>query len=261
MKVLRSTYADSKLHDKWRRVYRSDPRQLALDEVLYDWLFRRLQPQGAWLDAGCGSGERTFMLARRAGSVLAIDLSPSVLQVAATNAAALQIERRVQFEQGGLEELNGESVPRFRRHNVHCRGVLMHIPEWHAALVNLCRCAESGGYVVVLENNSRSLETVIVRLSRWIVRPRSRMVATDGGLEFRAESDGKYFVVRMANLRAIEEVMRAENVAPLLRRAISLFDTDRFPGLLRRLVINLNWLWFRGNLPLASGVMIVGRKA
>jgi len=35
------------------------------------------------LDAGCGSGERTFILARRAGSVTGIDLSPTVLRVAA----------------------------------------------------------------------------------------------------------------------------------------------------------------------------------
>jgi SAM-dependent methyltransferase len=260
MKMLHSTYADSTLHDQWRRVYRSDPRQLALDELMYDWLFRRVQPRGAWLDAGCGSGERTLMLARRADSVLGVDLSPTVLKVATAN-AALQVGLRVQFECSGLEELNGERVSRFGCHNVHCRGVLMHIPEWRAALVNLCRCAKSGGYVVVFENNSRSLETMIVRLLRCMVRPRSSMAATDGGLEFHSEPGEKHFVVRMADLDTIEQVMRAENVAPLLRRAICLFDSNRFPARVRPMVISLNRLWFRGNLPLASGVMIVGRKA
>lgn len=261
MKTLRSTYSDPAIHDNWRRIYRSDPRQLAFDEFLYDWLFRKLQPQGEWLDAGCGSGERTFMLAKRAGSALGIDISPNILEAARANAAALQLEDRVRFECSGLEELNAEAISRFRRRNVHFRGVLMHIPAWRPALENVCRCAESGGYVVVMESSYRSLEVLIVKLLRWMKRPCSRMVVTDGGLEFQSESEGKAFVVRMANVDAIKDVMRAEGVEPFLLRSTSVFDIARFPASLRPFVIWLNRLWCRGNLPFALGVVIVGKKA
>jgi SAM-dependent methyltransferase len=260
MKVLRATYADSKFHDQWRSVYRADRRQLALDEDVYDWLFEKLQPQGSWLDAGCGSGERSFMLAKRAGSVLGIDLSPTVLNVAAENSAALGMGGLVQFECGGLEELSTESVSRCSRDNVHFRGVLMHIPAWREALGNVCRLARQDGYVAVFENNSRSFEAGLVRLSRRFLKTRSQMVATDGGLEFRSESDGKHFVFRMADLDAIETVMRAGNVTPMFRRATYFLDINRFSARLRPLIIRLNRLWFRGNLPFASGVLVVGRK-
>jgi 2-polyprenyl-3-methyl-5-hydroxy-6-metoxy-1,4-benzoquinol methylase len=258
--VLRSTYADKKFHDQWRQVYRTNPRQLAFDEELYDWLFQKLQPVGSWLDAGCGSGERSFMLARRAGAVLGIDLSPTVLQVAEEHSAALGMGGALQFKCSGLEELSAESVSLYRRDNVHCRGVLMHIPAWREALANVCRLASSNGYVVVFENNSRSLEATFVRLLRRLLKARSQMVTTDGGLEFRSESDGKHFVFRMADLGAIEAVMRAENVTPLFRGATYFLDINRFPAGLRPLIILLNRLWFRGNLPLASGVLVVGRK-
>jgi len=234
---------------------------LALDELLYDWLFRRLRPEGAWLDAGCGSGERTFMLARRAGAVLGIDLSPAILEVATAKAAAFELGDRVHFECSGLEELSPETIARFRRPNVHCRGVLMHIPDWRAALENLCRSAETGGYVVVIEGNCRSLEAAIVKLVRLVAKPRSRMEATEGGLEFHSELDGNHFVVRMANLDAIESVMRAEGVEPVLRRATSLFDINRFPASLRPLITRLNRLWLRGNLPFGASAIVVGKKA
>jgi ubiquinone/menaquinone biosynthesis C-methylase UbiE len=200
------------------------------------------------------------MLSRRAGTVLGIDLSPTVLKVARENSAALGMEERVQFECSGLEELSPESVSGYRRDNVHCRGVLMHIPEWREALRNVCRLAHPGGYVVVFENNSRSLEAQLVRLSRRVLKTRSRMVATEGGLEFRSESEGRRFVFRMASLEAIEAVMRDENVTPMFRRAVYFLDINRFPAGLRPLIIRLNRAWFRGNLPLASGVLLAGRK-
>lgn len=106
----------------------------------------------------------------------------------------------------------------------------MHIPAWREALANVCRLAHSNGYVVVFENNSRSLEATLVRLLRRLLRARSQMVTTDGGLEFRSESDGRHFVFRMAHLDAIEAVMRAENVTPMFRRATYFLDINRFPA-------------------------------
>jgi hypothetical protein len=136
----------------------------------------------------------------------------------------------------------------------------MHIPEWRSALANICRAVKPGGYVVLFESNSHSLEAWFVQVVRRVQRRRSRMTRTEDGLEFWSESEGKPFLVRMTDRAVLEREMRANGIAPLFSRTIALVDLNRFPARLRSAISVLNRLWYRFNLPFGSGLVIVGQK-
>lgn len=224
---LRTTYAESNVHhDRWRDVYGRNPSQLRFDDEIYRWLSQQIQPRGSWLDAGCGSGEHSIRLARLFADVLAVDLSPKVLKVAAEEAERQGLSDRIRFHCEALEEL----PPRLESTNVHCRGVLMHIPAWREALRNISRCVKPGGYLVLCENDQRSVEAWLVIGLRRILRRRSRAEATEGGLEFWSEPQGKPFVVRMANLDALESAIRECGIKPCSTALSPCSISTGFPG-------------------------------
>jgi SAM-dependent methyltransferase len=253
---LNTTYGESGIHEDWRGVYRSDPRQHRFDEAIYAWLFEKLRPVGRWLDAGCGSGEHTVRLAGRSEGVLAIDVSPYAVNLAQQNVESCGLAGLVQVRCCGLEDASETGAV----DHAHCRGVLMHVPEWRSALANICRAVRPGGYVVLFEGNFHSLEALLVRLVRRVQRRRSRMTRTEDGLEFWSERDGRPFLVRMTDRAILEREMRANDVVPLFSRTTALVDLNRFPARLRSSISVLNQLWYRFNLPFGSGFLIVGRK-
>ena len=253
---LNTTYGDARIHDQWREVYRSDPRQKRFDDGIYAWLFEKLKPVGRWLDAGCGSGEHTVQLASRSEAVLAVDVSPYAVKLAGQNGESRGLAGRVEFRCCGLEDLGDTGV----LDHAHCRGVLMHVPDWRNALANICSPVRPGGYVVLFEGNCDSLEAWLVRMARRLHQPRSRMTRTKDGLEFWSEREGKPFLVRMADREALAREMRSNNVVPVFSRTVALFDLNRFPASVRRLILVFNQLWYRFNLPFGVGFVIVGQK-
>src|SRR5262249_18626805 len=145
-------------------------------------------PAGARvLDAGCGVGYHTLAFARRGYSCVGVDLSPVVLEQAVRNRDEAGLYDRASFACQALEELafDGGAFE-----VVHCRGVLMHVPDWQAALRQLCRVVKPGGRLVVIEGCSTSLEAWLVRLLRSFRRSRSVVLDAPGGLEFWAEKEG-----------------------------------------------------------------------
>lgn len=252
---LARTYEESKIHQIWQRSYRT-PSMLALDAQIYDWIAARVDAAGSWLDAGCGYGERTVFLARRSTDVTAVDVAPSALRNAGETIAAAGLSHRVRFATASLED-----APAGRTYsNVHCRGVLMHIPDWQRALKNLCASVECGGHLIVFENNMRSLETAFVMLLRRFRAGKSRITSTRGGLEFWSEQDGLPFIVRVADLQELRREMEANGVAWLTCRPTAFVDPHRVPRALRPLSDAFSRLWFRLRLPFGSGVAIIGRK-
>lgn len=253
---LAKTYEESKIHQIWQRSYRT-PSMLALDAQIYDWIGAKVDAAGSWLDAGCGYGERTVFLARRSTDVTAVDVAPSALRNAAKTIAAAGLCDRVRFATASLED-----APAGRTYsNVHCRGVLMHIPDWQTALKSLCASVESGGHLIVFENDMRSLEMALVMLLRRFRAGKSRITPTPGGLEFWREQDGLPFMVRVADLHALRRGMEANGVAWLTCRPTAFIDPHRFPRPLRPLADAFSHLWFHLRLPFGSGVVIIGRKA
>ncbi len=253
---LHSTFQDSSIHDLWCHVYRRSPEQNQLDDEVYDWLFAKLLPRGIWLDAGCGTGLRAAQLAKRGADVVAVDVSPKVLEFARSDVKATDYGSRITFQVAALEE----PLDHIRVDHVHCRGVLMHIPEWEAALAHICGCVQPSKFIVLFESSHRSLEAMIVRMIRLFAARTSQLRSGTSGMEFWSEVDGNPFLVRIANLKKLEQTLRDNNVTPLFRRCTELFDPNRFPERMRGAVCRLNRLWFRYNLPLGVGFILVGRK-
>ena len=259
----KDTYEMRVVHEDWEAVYRGNPLQDRLNGLLMDRVMVHiaLPPDALCLDAGCGVGYHSLAIARRGARCLGIDISETVLHTARANLASSGLSQRLSF---CCEELERLSFADATFDVVHCRGVLMHIPNWEAALAELCRVLKPGGSIVVMEANSVSVEAWMVRLLRYLRRPRSRLVAAPGGLEFWSELHGHPFVVRMADLERLTAHLEACRVRIVTRFATELFDIYRFPaGPARNAIIRLNHLWFRLRLPasLSAGNALVGRKA
>lgn len=259
---LKETYAQDGVHDHWESVYRGNRTQNGLNDAMMDRILEQLgrTPGDLFLDAGCGTGEHAIRIAMRGYSCIGVDISENVLRRAARNVAANGLTSGVSFVCHALEEL---PFAKSTFDAVHCRGVLMHIPEWEKALANLCRVLKPGGRIVILENNHRSVEAALVSLVRRAQTRSSRVVKTEGGVEFWSEESGQPFVARVANIRVLGGRLEALGVRVLKRMATEFWDVGRFPaGIARRGVVRWNQLYFSLRLPsvFSSGNAIFGEK-
>ncbi len=138
----------------------------------------------------------------------------------------------------------------------------MHIPEWNAAVAELCRVLKTNGKIVILDGNKNALETWLVRAIRLVRRSNSRLVKTDAGLEFWSQQLGKPFLVRYFSVSQLVEALKAHGIRIERIMAFELFDVGRFPAALRPLVNRVNQIWFQARMPAACshGVAIIGTK-
>ncbi len=260
--LLKETYEDRKVHDSWEAVYRGNPLQDRLNARLLDRVLARLRPPagGRVLDAGCGVGYHTLALAGRGFRCVGVDISQTVLDRAEENRRRLGLTEWAEFR---CEPLEGLSLPDASFDLVHCRGVLMHVPGWQAALAQLCRVLKPGGAMVIMESNVWAVETALVRLLRLVRRGRSRVTATPGGLEFWSEEDGRPFVTRVADLGFLTRELGRHGLRVKGRLASEFFDIYRFPqGAVRDCVIRWNSFWLAAGLPAAPsmGNALLARK-
>jgi SAM-dependent methyltransferase len=259
---LKATYEDRRVHEGWESVYRSNPLQDRFNEALLDRNLAQLgaTPGGLFLDAGCGVGYHSLALARRGYRCVGVDISETILTTARANAERMGLSDRVTFECHSLERLpfaDGTFDA------VHCRGVLMHIPKWEAALAELCRVLKPGGKLLLLESNTSSVEATLVGWLRGFRKTASHIVETPGGPEFWSEQDGVPFLVRITRIDYLRKLLRDHGVAVKQRLASEFWDIFRFPaGLARNTAIHFNRLWFALGLPASASVgnSILGEK-
>jgi 2-polyprenyl-3-methyl-5-hydroxy-6-metoxy-1,4-benzoquinol methylase len=261
---LDKTYARSQIHDRWEAVYRGNPLLDRLNDLIMDRIMGCIQPPlGAKvLDAGCGIGDHTARIARRGYECVGIDISPTILQKADEKIRTLGLSSRVRFVCQALEDLSLGGDP---FDVVHCRGVLMHIPDWKAALKSLCGALKPGGHIVILENNVKALYSRAYLSVRWLFRHRvaSQLVETEGGSELWTDENGTPFVARIANIEALNDALREFKVEPLHRLATSLVGVEQLPaGWLRDAAIRINTAACNLRIPpaICKGNAIVGRK-
>ena len=258
---LKKTYDQVALHAGWEAAYRGNARQDRLNESMLDRMLQVMQvpPAGLVLDAGCGVGDHTMRLARRGYRCVAADISERVLGAARARAQEAGVAGRVWFINQALEDLALRPV----FDAVHCRGVLMHIPEWERALAALCGALRPGGAIAIVEGNQRSVEAAMVRLVRMVQSRRSRLVKTNGGLEFWSSYHGEPFVVRMADPRALRRALRAQGIRVVSTFAAEFWDIHRIPTRpLREAAISYNRAYFKLRLPAwpSAGNVIIGVK-
>jgi len=261
---LDKTYGRTQIHDRWEAVYRGNPLLDRLNDQIMDRIIACIRPPfGARvLDAGCGIGDHTARLARKGLDCVGIDISPGILAKAQDRIGVLGLSSRVRFVCQALEDmsLGGETFD-----VVHCRGVLMHIPDWKAALRSLCTALKPGGHIVILENNVNALYS---RAYLWLRRLRShrvasRLVETEGGVELWTDENGTPFVARIANIDALSNALREFRVEPLHRFTTSLVAIEQMPeGWLRDVAIRVNTAACTLRIPpvIGKGNAVIGRK-
>lgn len=260
--VLAKTYAQSEIHTHWESVYRGHPIQDRFDDKVMDRILKYLKPppNALFLDAGCGVGSHSFRIAKRGYRCIGVDLSESVVKIARENATVRGWESRTSFVCEALEDL-GFADSSFDA--VHCRGVLMHIPQWEKALANLYRVLKPGGRIAILEGNDKSMEMAIVLLFRKIQTRKSKMVKTEAGFEFWSEENGQPFVARVANTQRLMNELEANRGSVFKRFGHEFWDIHRFPsGVLRNTAMRFNYLYFLLGLPSfgCAGNSIIGEK-
>jgi 2-polyprenyl-6-hydroxyphenyl methylase/3-demethylubiquinone-9 3-methyltransferase len=144
---------------EFRPLHRMNPVRAA-------WVAARARLSGARvLDVGCGGGLFAEALARAGAHVTAIDLSPSMVEVARLHAAeaGLAIDYRVQDAVTLASEV-AAAGPAARFDAVCCMEMLEHVPDPAATLGTFAALVRPGGpvFVSTLNRNLKSFLAAIV---------------------------------------------------------------------------------------------------
>ena len=260
--MLRTTYEDFSIHDRWRAIYRNNPRLDDLNDRIMDrMLHYAAPPAGAlFLDAGCGTGDHSIRIARRGYECFSVDLSDTILRQAEEKIQQQGLSSKVHLSCQALENL---SFADNTFDCVHCRGVLMHVPDWQAAVANLCRVLKPGGKLVIVESSKASLDAIVVRLVRLVMKRQSKLVETPGGSEFWSDINGSPFLVRVANIGYLVRQLDALGVRLKKSFTTEFLGIGRVPaGIARNTVITGNRLCFALHFPssISNGVALIGEK-
>lgn len=262
MTILKETYEQADIHNEWISVYRRNPLQQHFNTRLMDKLLKRLAlPDNALiLDAGCGTGEHSIRIAQGGYRCVGIDISERTLRETRNNISRAGLDGKVTLHCESLETL---SFPDETFDAVHCRGVLMHVPAFEAALRNLCRVLKPGGKILLMETNHEAIETRLVLLVRKVMRRESTMNRTRSGLEFWSEREGRPFLVRISDVQYLMQQLNACGVKAVDRLVAEFWDINRFPaGFIRNSVIRFNVHMLGLGIPPSLGVgnVIIGEK-
>lgn len=261
--ILKDVYEKPARHVQWESVYRGDPLIDAFNDEIMDRLLLEMDPpaHGLILDAGCGVGDHTLRIAKRGFRCVGADISKFILKQAEQRVSkTTDLAGEATFVCESLEQL---SFPDNTFDAIHCRGVLMHIPDCERALQNLCRVLKPGGHIAIMESNCMSPEAIVVSAARLILKGRKRIKLTPAGIEFWKYAPEGDFLIRSANLRYLGERLKQLDVENIRRICTSLISVGSFrAGALRDAVVRLNRKCFAANLPanICHGNAIIGKK-
>ena len=125
-------------------------------------LISHLKPGMTVLELGCGTGTFTGELARSGADVVAIDVSPELLEIARANCSAPNIQYQIQnayalsYSQGAFDSVVGSSV--------------LHHLEIKEALRDIYRVLKPGGTIYFTEPNMLNPQIAIQKNIPWIKR-------------------------------------------------------------------------------------------
>jgi len=234
------------------------PRHTYRVRRLYQ-LLRRYVPAGHILDAGCGAGSLTELLARGGYRVTAVDGSPEFVAYVRDRIAAAGLEESVEVRSGDLERLNLETEV---SDGAVCGEVLEHLADDAAAMRNIAAALKPGGVLVL---SVPAHPDRYSWLDRWAGHYRRydevsvRALVTDAGLTidrlilwgFPFMALYERFVQRPGLARAATKspigalIARAARSAPASVGFRGLFSLDRL---------------FEGRIADGTGFFVVARK-
>lgn len=153
----------SKIHENWINSYR-----IGYANKFYEISFAEIAEYiksnklCTVLDAGCGTGAKSFILANHGLHVTGCDFSEVALNIASLNQNELYGEQKIKFYESDITNLCfGDGV----FDAVVCWGVLMHVEDISKALEELGRIVRPGGMLVIGINNHNSLDSLLAACS------------------------------------------------------------------------------------------------
>lgn len=125
-------------------------------------LSSHLKPGMTVLELGCGTGSFTRELARSGAEVVAIDVSPELLEIANANCSAPNVQYQIQnayalsYPEGAFDSIVGSSV--------------LHHLEIEAAIRDMYRVLRPGGSIYFTEPNMLNPQIAIQKNVPWVKR-------------------------------------------------------------------------------------------
>ncbi len=259
------TLATQEIHRSWIAAYYGDREAERHCDEVFDHIVRVLAPRrdAVVLDAGCGSCAHSIRLAKRGLRVEAIDLSEAALALARECVRAAGLEERISTRQGSLTSLPYADAT---FDYALCWGVLMHVPEVEKALLELARVVRPSGFLVLGENNMRSLDVRLRRAMRRLLRRGGQLTeVTPAGIERWVSTPSGELFIRHANVRWLIGTLQDQGFRVASHRASHFTECYVRESLrpLRPLIHGLNTFWFRHiRLPhLALASVLIFEKA
>jgi 2-polyprenyl-3-methyl-5-hydroxy-6-metoxy-1,4-benzoquinol methylase len=153
----------------WEQRYRKRSFK-ARQAVLVECLEARDLAGGSWLDAGCGTGTLSRLLAERGCKVLGVDAA--IEMVEAADQLAQVGDRSVQLKFERVETIARLPVVSNSCDGVLCSSVLEYVADVDACLKEFARVLRPGGYLLVSVPNRHSIVRLTQagchRLGRWL---------------------------------------------------------------------------------------------
>jgi ubiquinone/menaquinone biosynthesis C-methylase UbiE len=255
------------IHEIWEDVYRN-PRSERFYELVFDWIADRGGvPAGSrWLDIGCGIGQHAVRLQRCGHRVVAADFSPDRVGVAREHVRQQGAADDIVVQCEDLEK--GLSFEAASFDAVLCWGVLMHIPDIEAAMLELVRVTRAKGRLFIYEANLHGVDAIVSYLVSFGKRatgrsPYKQIIMGPYGREYWTRTAAGDLFIRHARIPSV--VAFFERHGCHLQERICGEFTERYSlgGPLGQLAHIWNEAWFRvlSSPHLAHGNLLVMEKS
>jgi 2-polyprenyl-3-methyl-5-hydroxy-6-metoxy-1,4-benzoquinol methylase len=155
----------------WEQRYRKRSFK-ARQAVLIECLEKRNLAGGSWLDAGCGTGTLSRLLADRGCEVLGVDAALEMVEAAGRLLQGEDMSVQPKFEQ--VETIARLPLASNSCDGVLCSSVLEYVSDVDACLKEFARVLRPGGLLLVSVPNRHSIvrltEAGCHRLGKWLGR-------------------------------------------------------------------------------------------
>jgi 2-polyprenyl-3-methyl-5-hydroxy-6-metoxy-1,4-benzoquinol methylase len=143
IKAFYKEYADHIVAKRWRSKY---PIRAYVHENQYQTILAHVKPGMNVLDAGCGEGILSLMMAEKGANVIGIDLSVPNIEACKARAAESNLSDKVSFQTGDVEDL-----PFMENYFdlVVSSHVLEHLPDFNKGLSEVMRVTKKRAVVAI----------------------------------------------------------------------------------------------------------------